>query len=182
MPSLLPLPRRHLIGMLLVSLGVVAAFLAADPRTPDPALKPLAYFVSVPLHNLFLIGGIGVLLFLAWREKSKALALRVVASVGTETVFFLLAKGVSWFGFHALARPSNGDGGFPSGHTAASVVVAWLLSERFGAGWSPLFYSVAATIAWSRVGDGAHYAYQVLGGAVLGFVVAWVLGGRCGDR
>ena len=170
--------RRHLFGALIVLIGVVFAFLADDPRNPDAVLKPWAHRISEEVNLLFLVLGIGGLLFSAWRRRDRALALRTVATVGTETGLYMFAKGVTWFGFGILSRPSGTDGGFPSGHTAAAVVVAWLLSERFGAAWAPLFYAVAAGIAWSRVTDGAHFAYQVLAGAILGYGVAWVLGGR----
>lgn len=168
--------RRHIVGFFLVLIGVVFAFFAADPRIPDAIVKPWAHFVSKPLHDSFLIGGLAVLLYLAWRSKDRAAAIRIAACIGTETAIFAVTKGVTWFGFGVLSRPSGTDGGFPSGHTAASVVVAWLLSERFGAKWSPVFYGIAAAIGWSRVADGAHFAYQVLGGAVLGFGVSYLLG------
>jgi membrane-associated phospholipid phosphatase len=177
--SALRLPRSpHLWGMLIVLIGVIFAFLAADPRHPDEALKPIAHFISKPMHDGFLILGIGGLLLLAYLQKNRALAIRTFTVMLTETALFGIAKGITWFGFHILARPSNGDGGFPSGHTAASVALAWLLSEKFGARWSPFFYVIAAAVGWSRVADGAHYAYQVLAGAILGFGVAWTLSGR----
>lgn len=168
--------RRHLLGMLLLLIGVVFACLAADPRTPDARIKPWAHHVSESVNLLYLVLGIGSLLFVAWRTKDRALAIRTLSTVGAETGLYMVAKGVTWYGFGVLSRPSGSDGGFPSGHTAAAVVVAWLLSEQFGAKWSPVFYMVAAAIAWSRVTDGAHYPYQVLAGAFLGFGVAWVLG------
>jgi membrane-associated phospholipid phosphatase len=170
--------RRHLVGMLILLIGIVFAFLAVDPRTPDPVLKPWAHRISEEVNLLFLVLGIGGLLFTAWRNRDRVLAIKTLATIGTETGLYLVAKGVTWYGFHTLARPSGTDGGFPSGHTAAAVVVAWLLSDRFGAAWSPLFYVIAAGIAWSRVTDGAHYPYQIVGGAMLGFGVAWVLSGR----
>ncbi len=162
--------------MVLMLIGIVASFFAADPRTPDLALKPWAHHFSEEINTVFLTLGLGSLLYAAWRTKDRALAVRTFATVGTETALYMIAKGVTWFGFGTLPRPSGTDGGFPSGHTAAAVVVAWLLSERFGAKWSPVVYAVASAIAWSRIADGAHYPYQVLAGAVLGFGVAWVLG------
>ncbi|MBC7808982.1 MAG: phosphatase PAP2 family protein [Akkermansiaceae bacterium] len=170
--------RRHLVGALILLIGVIFSFLSVDPRTPNLTLKPWAHRISEEINLLFLVLGIGGLLFTAWRQRDRALALKTVATIGTETGLYLVAKGTTWYGFHILSRPSGTDGGFPSGHTAAAVVVAWLLAERFGAAWAPVFYVIAAGIAWSRVADGAHFAYQVLGGAILGFGVAWVLGGR----
>lgn len=170
--------RRHRIGALIVLIGIIFAFFAVDPRNPDRLIKPWAHRISEEVNLLFLVLGIGGLLIAAWRGRDRALAIKTVATIGTETGLYLVTKGVTWYGFHILSRPSGSDGGFPSGHTAAAVVVAWMLSDRFGAAWSPLFYAIAAGIAWSRVTDGAHYAYQVLAGALLGFGVAWVLSGR----
>ena len=183
MPRLPLPPRRHLLGALIVLVGVVLAFLARDPRAPDLALKPWAHFVSDTLHTVFLGGGIGALLLTAWRTKNPALAIRTAAVMGAETALFEIAKLITWFGLHHLyPRPSGTDGGFPSGHTAANVALAWLLSDRFGARWSPVFYAIAAAVAWSRVGDGAHFAYQVAAGALLGYGVAWAMSGRFGAR
>jgi membrane-associated phospholipid phosphatase len=176
--TLRPPRRRHLFGALILLVGIVFAFLATDPRNPDLAIKPWAHRISEEVNLLFLVLGLGSLLVAAWRKRDRALALKTVATIGTETALYMVTKGITWYGFHVLSRPSGTDGGFPSGHTAAAVVVAWMLSDRFGAAWSPLFYAIAAGIAWSRVTDGAHYAYQVLAGAILGIGVAWVLGGR----
>ena len=116
--------------MLLVLLGVTASFFAADPRTPNMRLKPLAHHFSEEVNTVFLVLGIGSLLYAAWRNRDRALAVRTLATVGAETGLYMAAKGVTWFGFGVLSRPSGTDGGFPSGHTACAVVVAWLLSER----------------------------------------------------
>jgi membrane-associated phospholipid phosphatase len=164
--------RLHIVGVVLVLIGIVAAFFSSVPAPPN--VKPYAHFVSKQLHDGYLVLGILTLLTLAWRARSKAAALLVVAVMGVETALFGLLKGVTWYGFNAFPRPSGTDGGFPSGHTAASCALAYILTERFPK-FAPLFYAIAGAVAWSRVGDGAHYAYQVLFGAILGFAVAMVI-------
>jgi undecaprenyl-diphosphatase len=66
------------------------------------------------------------------------------------------------------------DYSFPSGHTAtsfaAAVVLGWALPRR---AW--LFYVLAAAIGFSRIYVGVHYPIDVLGGAVLGLLVATAL-------
>ncbi len=161
----------HLVGVVLVAVGVTAALLSP---VPDPASKPIAHIISKQIHDSYLTLGILVLLLMAWRKRAMALFWRVVAVMGTETALFGILKGITWFGFHLWARPSGGDGGFPSGHTAASCALAFLLTEQFPV-LSPVFYILAGLIAWSRVADGAHYGYQVLAGAILGFGVAYSL-------
>ncbi|MDX1931299.1 MAG: phosphatase PAP2 family protein [Capsulimonadales bacterium] len=173
-----PFLLRHGIGLLLVALGVVLSFLTPLPvGSPEPYWKSAAHLISTKIHDGYLIAGILLLLGLAWRERCRASAIRVLAVMGTETALFGVIKAGTWYGLRQWPRPSGTDGGFPSGHTAASVALAYLLSERFPA-LAPVFYALAATVAWSRVGDGAHYPYQVLAGAILGFGVALVLSPR----
>jgi membrane-associated phospholipid phosphatase len=65
-------------------------------------------------------------------------------------------------------------GAFPSGHAstafACATVIAWA-SPRLRV---PAFV-LAAAIAWSRVYVGVHWPLDVLGGAVLGVLVATAL-------
>jgi undecaprenyl-diphosphatase len=65
-------------------------------------------------------------------------------------------------------------GAFPSGHAstafACATVIAWA-SPRIRV---PAF-ALAAAIAWSRVYVGVHWPLDVLGGAVLGVLVATAL-------
>jgi undecaprenyl-diphosphatase len=66
------------------------------------------------------------------------------------------------------------DGSFPSGHAATSFACATMLALAFPRyGWG--FFLLAAAIAWSRVYVGVHYPLDVLGGAVLGVLVAIAL-------
>jgi undecaprenyl-diphosphatase len=74
---------------------------------------------------------------------------------------------------HALVHvPLNPS--FPSGHAATSFACAALLAWLTPLPKVPLF-ALAALIAFSRVYNGVHYPLDVLGGAVLGLVVATAL-------
>ena len=72
------------------------------------------------------------------------------------------------------------DGSFPSGHGTASFACATMLAFAAPRA-APAFFLLAAAIAWSRVYVGVHYPLDVLGGAVLGVLVAialrWLLAG-----
>ena len=62
---------------------------------------------------------------------------------------------------------------FPSGHAAASFSVAAVLARHFPE-WRGLWYSGAIFVAMARVVRGSHFPTDVLGGAVLGFLIGYV--------
>jgi undecaprenyl-diphosphatase len=66
------------------------------------------------------------------------------------------------------------DGAFPSGHAATSFAGATLLSFAFPK-LAPYLYVLAAAVAFSRVYVGVHYPLDIVGGAVLGVVLAFGL-------
>jgi undecaprenyl-diphosphatase len=69
---------------------------------------------------------------------------------------------------------------FPSDHAVAAFAIAFsvaLIGKRMGA----LFLSVATVIAVFRVIAGVHYPGDVLGGAVIGLVCAFVVMRLAGD-
>jgi undecaprenyl-diphosphatase len=67
--------------------------------------------------------------------------------------------------------PAPHDGSFPSGHAATSFAAATVLSIARPR-WAPAFYLLALAIGFSRVYVGVHYPLDIVGGAVLGIVVA----------
>ena len=66
------------------------------------------------------------------------------------------------------------DAAFPSGHAATSFAAATMLSFAFPR-FAPFLYVLAAAVAFSRVYVGVHYPLDVLGGALLGVLVATAL-------
>ena len=66
------------------------------------------------------------------------------------------------------------SGSFPSGHASIAFACATVLAWKVPRLRVPAFV-LAAAIAWSRVYDGVHWPLDVLGGAVLGVLVATAL-------
>ncbi|MXX09872.1 MAG: phosphatase PAP2 family protein [Nitrospira sp. SB0677_bin_15] len=62
---------------------------------------------------------------------------------------------------------------FPSGHAAASFAVAAVLARYFPA-WRGLWYGSALFVGMARVAGGSHFPTDVLGGAVLGFLIGYI--------
>lgn len=78
-------------------------------------------------------------------------------------------------------RPNKPAGllyaGFPSGHTMAAFLLAWLIWRRYPK-LGPLWFGMATLIAWSRVEVHAHYPYQVIAAAFLGCAVGRLICSR----
>ena len=68
-----------------------------------------------------------------------------------------------------VARPH--DHSFPSGHTATSFAAATMLT-MFAPRLAPAWFVLALAIGYSSVYVGVHFPLDVVGGAVLGVIVA----------
>jgi len=77
--------------------------------------------------------------------------------------------------------PVPHDASFPSGHAATSFAAATMLSFAFPA-LAPALLILAAAVAFSRVYVGVHYPLDIVGGAVLGVLVATALRRLVRDR
>jgi membrane-associated phospholipid phosphatase len=122
---------------------------------------------------------VGIVLAVLWR-RPWLLVLLLAADFAADGLSYALRQ---WIGRERppLVYPEPKplvhvphSGAFPSGHAsmafACATVLAWA-SPRLRI---PAFV-LAAAIAWSRVYVGVHWPLDVLGGAVLGVLVATAL-------
>jgi undecaprenyl-diphosphatase len=61
---------------------------------------------------------------------------------------------------------------FPSSHAVNIFAGAFFMSQPFRR-LGPVFYAIAAIVAYSRVYIGIHYPLDVIGGAAIGVLIAW---------
>jgi undecaprenyl-diphosphatase len=63
---------------------------------------------------------------------------------------------------------------FPSSHAVNIFAAAWFLARPLGRA-APVFFGIAAIVAYSRIYIGIHYPFDVVGGAAIGLLIAWPL-------
>jgi undecaprenyl-diphosphatase len=114
-------------------------------------------------------------------EAAVVLGLRAVVAASFAYLFNFIIS-LIWFRprpfltlYHVqqLAFPSSSTKSFPSDHATIAFAMAWaifLSRRRLGA----LLLVAATLIALGRVFAGVHYPSDVIAGAAVGFVWAWV--------
>ncbi len=127
---------------------------------------------------------LAIILFYARKQHNKVLFRQIAA-----TLYALIASGIlanilkfvvgkarpgenleNWF-VNPFAMP-NDFHSFPSGHTATSFAVAYVLS-RFYPRFAPLFFGIAMLIGIGRVVGESHFPSDVMAGALLGLATGW---------
>jgi len=72
-------------------------------------------------------------------------------------------------------RPDGSDNhSFPSGHSSITFQSAVFLHKRYGLKYALLSYAGATFVGFSRVYANEHYSRDVIAGAVVGAVSAWI--------
>ncbi len=158
-------PLLGLFSLVVVSSDAIPASVEslAAARILSTWIYPLLIIVSVVLFHLPLVG------------LSHTHDIRTTTawwSLDLATCSFLLIQTVK-FATQA-SRPTGGLQGFPSGHTAYSFALAFLMLESYPR-LGPLWFALAVGIGWSRSALSHHYVYQVIAGAVLGLVLGWLV-------
>jgi len=97
----------------------------------------------------------------------------------------MLAKGVKGvvergrpfaeLGGDVVRAPAVTEGlGFVSGHTTVAFALAAVLSPYLSRHWRVTAYVLAATVGLARIVVGAHLPLDVVGGASLGLLLAYL--------
>ncbi len=84
---------------------------------------------------------------------------------------------VSYLLKHAIhkRRPDGSDRkSFPSNHSGVAFAGAAYLQRRYGWAWGAPAYAVATYVGWGRVYAKRHDAWDVLAGASIGIVSAYI--------
>jgi len=71
-------------------------------------------------------------------------------------------------------RPNGGKHSFPSGHTSAAFTGAAFIQKRYGWNYGAPAYAAAMFVGWSRIQARKHHVTDVMAGAVLGVVSAYL--------
>ena len=72
----------------------------------------------------------------------------------------------------------SGGGSFPSSHATnhfGAAVFFFLTLKPYLKGWSYLFFAWAATICYGQVYVGIHYPTDVIGGAIIGSMIGYIM-------
>ncbi len=69
-------------------------------------------------------------------------------------------------------KPFSGNNSFPSGHTTQAFAIASVIAAHYDQWWvQGVAYGLAGVVGYSRIEQNAHFASDVVAGAVIGTVV-----------
>jgi undecaprenyl-diphosphatase len=144
-----------------------------------PALNPLMAFCAVNLDYLFYLGVI-IYWFVRTPENRRMVIntlLSAAAALGTNGIIGAIYHRDRPFVVHHVIQlvEHEASASFPSNHAAAAFAVAasiWLWRRKDGWVW----FLLAAIIGFSRIWSGIHYPTDIVGGAILGVLIAVMIG------
>src|SRR5204863_8343870 len=128
---------------------------------------------------------VALLFLIPWRSQLMDRRRAAVAATASAGLALLIARPIANAVDRArpfVAHPSNShlligrstDPSFPSDHATGAFAIAvavWAYDRTFGA----VFLALAVVLGFARVYVGTHYPGELLGGAVLGALVALLL-------
>lgn len=150
-------------------------------------------FVNLSYHNFILdnlsliISNMGliyfwviisIVLYLFGDKKGKSIAKKmivvlVVTTILTQLIKIIVMRPRPYTELSNLILLDLGtDYSFPSGHTSTSTAMAYVLSCEYKR-W--ILMSIPVIVGFSRLYMGVHYPSDVLGGFLLGLVIAYMV-------
>src|SRR5712691_2846840 len=141
----------------------------------DPVFEGLSYAGRLGLLWI----AIALVLAVAWRRWGVlvltvlAVAVADLAARGLKEVFDVERPSQRYASPRTLVGAPH-DASFPSGHAAMSFSAATILTTYVPRA-APLWFLLALAIGFSRIYVGVHYPLDIVGGAVLGVLVAIAL-------
>ncbi len=151
-----------------------------ERRGTNPLLDRSAYALSEAANHSLLWHGINAVDALVGGPRHRRAALRRSIILGVEQAVvngplkstIERERPLAGPHDHPLRTPVTSS--FPSGHASASACAATLLSRDLR--MAPLWWGLAAAVAWSRVHVGVHHTSDVVAGAVVGRSLGRVAG------
>lgn len=157
-----------------------ALFHTINRGLSNPFFDFLMPFITDKSHLVFVILAAALLVFFKGRRRDVRGLVLVLVTVLASDFFSSTFKNVL-----LRVRPCHGLEGvrllvgcggsysLPSGHATNIFAAMVLLSTRYKK-FTPLFLLLAAAVAYSRVYVGVHYPIDVMAGAALGTICAFV--------
>ena len=151
--------------------------LAGESRIFDVLVIFLAEYFQYFLIVIFLL-----LLFFSGYGKPEKLRLFLVTVISitvarlgvTELIRFFYHRPRPFITIQVRQLLSENDSSFPSGHSAfffAMATAIYLYNKKWGIG----FFLAAILMNVSRIIAGVHYPSDIIGGAIIGMAVAYIV-------
>ena len=136
-------------------------------------------------QNFLVFSGLILIGYLAYygekRGRITIVVLLIAASFSDAICFQVIKPWVGrirpsheFYDYINLLVSKGGKYSFPSNHAANSFVFATVLSYFYEKN-KTFLYILASAIAFSRVYVGVHYPLDIVSGAIIGYIISWMV-------
>ena len=136
-------------------------------------------------QNFLVFSGLILIGYLAYygekRGRITIVVLLIAASFSDALCFQVIKPWVGrirpsheFYDYINLLVSKGGKYSFPSNHAANSFVFATVLSYFYEKN-KTFLYILASAIAFSRVYVGVHYPLDIVSGAIIGYIISWII-------